>query len=183
MREEPLDRDDEDERPKRRNRPAEGRGIPIWVLVVCAALPAASCGIVGVYWLSQLNNAKRGPATVRSVPEAVPTFPAAPLPVSVQPTPEPEKPHDVQDYQSYVEGLRKTVKDSPEGLVRQGLLAESYTMDDAKYSTGYFKMLVVKVDPIWLKDSVTGKTAKYTRVRLTNPKHLYGVWGNAEMLP
>lgn len=70
-----------------------------------------------------------------------------------------------RDVDEYTAELKGKVPIDAEGVKRSGYKADSYTLDEN--NPAFFVELVVRVEPVRLRDAVTGKTQVYTRARLS----------------
>ena len=95
-----------------------------------------------------------------------------------------------KDMAKYTAELKENVPIGPQEFIKAGFKADSYVKND-KYDN-LFKEVVVRIDPVYLTDQITGLTARYSRARLilNNPRP-YGpgriaepfAWRTIEMLP
>jgi hypothetical protein len=69
-----------------------------------------------------------------------------------------------RDYQTYTAELVRTVPFDVDSLKSSGLKADAHVVD--RDYTAFFVELVLRVEPVRLRDAESGKTATYTRARL-----------------
>jgi len=62
-----------------------------------------------------------------------------------------------RDLEAHTEELKAKVPFDVKQFTDKGMKAESYAKDEAY---GHFKELVIKVDPVYLTDKITGQTTK-----------------------
>jgi hypothetical protein len=95
----------------------------------------------------------------------------------------------VESMEAYTKELKARVPLDPDEFKRKGLTAESYVKDDAY---PLFREVTLRVEPVCLRDDLTGKTATYTRARLIRNDPRPGdkrhapepfEWARVEMFP
>lgn len=76
---------------------------------------------------------------------------------------------NAQDLHEYTANLKKTIPYDMKRFADAGFKAESYEKDPLR---DWFMVVVVRVEPVYLHDKITGQTKKYTRAKLVrnNPK-------------
>lgn len=120
----------------------------------------------------------------------VPAVERLPAPPVVNKTdPDEELKRSAKDLEEYTKELKTKVPFDTKAFQKSGMKAESYVKDDAN---GHFKELVIRVDPIYLTDKLTGQSTKYTRAKFTrnNPRPFRPgtvpqifEWAKVEMMP
>lgn len=78
--------------------------------------------------------------------------------------PDAELKKNAKDMQEYVAKLKATVPIFVKDFTDKGFKAERYEVDPKRDTMLYTVML--KVDPVYLKDKITGETKRYTRARM-----------------
>ncbi len=184
--------DEEDDRPSRR-KPKAGTQPWVWVaagvggLVVLALVSLAALSSAGVF--------RAGSETASSTPKGAEGA-AAGDSAAASSTAKGAKIAAAEEYETYVESLKKRVSFGVPQFKQSGMTAESYTKDPN--DEDLFIELTVQIEPVYIRDSLTKQTKLYTRarlvrnnptpVRMTRPGTLSHIpepyaWAKVEMLP
>lgn len=97
-------------------------------------------------------------------PEPPPPKPKAEPKVEPKQDPDAELKKNAKDMQEYVAKLKATVPIDVKEFTDKGFKAERYEIDPKRDAMLYTVML--KIDPVYLKDKITGEIKRYTRARM-----------------
>ncbi len=155
--------------------------VPVWVWllaggVVLFLMAGVGVGALALVVWSQVKSEKTevaGSATnstnASTAPPSTNQFAGRPAKGQSNPksptTPDPdaELKRNAQDLKEYVDKLKRAVPYDMKKFTDAGYKAESYKKDPKRE---WFTEVVLKVDPVYLTDNITGETKKYTRARM-----------------
>lgn len=84
-------------------------------------------------------------------------------PTRMTPDPDAELKRNAKDLKEYTDWLKSTVPYDMKKFTDAGFKAESYKKDPKRE---WFTEVVLKVEPVYLTDKITGETKKYTKAKM-----------------